>query len=330
MLADGLNRSIEFRSRESKGPRPKLAHTKPSIIDGVSAGAGLSGCAERELGLPGSRRLRYFAGGTGPPILLVHGLGGSALNWVAVAPKLVARRRVLVPDLPGHGRSSPLPGLSTLTPLADSLAELLRREGTGRVPVVGHSLGGLVALRLAVREPAAVSGVLLAAAAGISSGRRAARYALRVLAVVRPGRRLAAHRGRIAASTRLRRAAFGWWGAADPDALSPAVVDGFLAGWELHTDTRSAARALVADDPRPDLEQIRCPALVVWGARDNQVGVADAFEYARRLRAPVRLVPGCGHLLIGERPDAVLDAVDALLDRIRQLDEFPLEAEALG
>jgi pimeloyl-ACP methyl ester carboxylesterase len=51
---------------------------------------------------------------------------------------------------------------------------------------------------------------------------------------------------------------------------------------------------------------------VLWGARDGQLPLDDAFEYARRLGAPIRLVADCGHLLIAERPDAVLDAIEAL------------------
>jgi pimeloyl-ACP methyl ester carboxylesterase len=291
---------------------------------------GLVGFSERRLELRGNIPLRYFIAGDGPALLLVHGLGGSALNWVAVAPALASRNRVIVPDLPGHGGSAALPVLSELTLFADALAELIHHEGVAPVAVVGHSLGGLVGMRLAVRRPGLVAGLVLAAAAGISSGRRAARFALEVLAVVRPARRLAPHRARIARSRRLRSVVFGWWGASDPAQLSPSAVDGFLAGWELHTDPLSAARAMVADDARLDLNRVRCPCLVLWGSRDNQVGVADGFDYARRLGAPVRVIPDCGHLLIGERPDAVLDAVDALLDRIRQLDELPLESEALG
>src|SRR3712207_7289760 len=56
------------------------------------------------------------------------------------------------------------------------------------------------------------------------------------------------------------------------------------------SDALSAGRALVVDDPRMDLARLRCPALVIWGARDHQVPVADAFEYARRLNAPLRVV----------------------------------------
>jgi pimeloyl-ACP methyl ester carboxylesterase len=80
-------------------------------------------------------------------------------------------------------------------------------------------------------------------------------------------------------------------------------VHGFLRGPALHTDSLGAGLALVADDPRHDLERVRCPVLLLWGARDKQVPVTDGFEYARRLHAPLRVIADCGHLLIGERPE---------------------------
>ena len=83
-----------------------------------------------------------------------------------------------------------------------------------------------------------------------------------------------------------------------------------------HTDTLSASRALIRDDPRVDLERVRCPTLLLWGARDHQLPIGDAFDYARRLHAPLRTIADCGHLLIGERPDACLDAILGFLDRL--------------
>jgi pimeloyl-ACP methyl ester carboxylesterase len=98
--------------------------------------------------------------------------------------------------------------------------------------------------------------------------------------------------------------------------VSPTASLGLLEGPSLYTDISSAAAALVEEDPRIHLERVRCPAMVVWGARDPQVPVADAFEYARRLRAPVRVVAACGHLVIAERPDACLDAIRDCLDGV--------------
>jgi pimeloyl-ACP methyl ester carboxylesterase len=89
-----------------------------------------------------------------------------------------------------------------------------------------------------------------------------------------------------------------------------------LEGSGLHTDIASAAAALVEEDPRIELDRVRCPAMLVWGARDPQVPVADAFEYARRLRAPLRVVAGAGHLVIAERPEACLDAIRTFLHRV--------------
>jgi pimeloyl-ACP methyl ester carboxylesterase len=260
-----------------------------------------------------STRLRYYVGGEGEPLVLVHGLGGSAANWLALVPLLLPGRRLLVPELPGHGGSEPLPAASSLSAYADRIALLLEREGLGPAAVVGHSLGGAIALRLAIRRPELVDALVLAGAAGISSGHRRARYALTVTGILKPGRKIAPHRARVARSPLLRHLVFGRWGAADPPALSPELVDAFLSGPPQHTDTISAARALVLDDPRPDLDRVRCPSLVLWGARDHQLPVEDAFDYARRLRAPLRVIADCGHLLIGERPDACADAIERFL-----------------
>ena len=100
---------------------------------------------------------------------------------------------------------------------------------------------------------------------------------------------------------------------ADPVGLTDQAVEGFLAAQLLHTDVGSAWQALRADDPREELEAVRCPVLVLWGAEDVQLPLDDAFEYTRRLRARLRVIPGCGHLLIGERPDACDRAIEDFL-----------------
>jgi pimeloyl-ACP methyl ester carboxylesterase len=270
------------------------------------------GFEERFAQVRGSR-LRYLVRGEGEPLVLVHGLGGAASNWLALAPLLLPGRRLLVPELPGHGGSEPLPAARNLNTYADSLAALIEREGFPPAAVVGHSLGGAIALRLAIRRPDAVSRLVLAAAAGISSGTRSARYALTITGILKPGRRIAPHRRLVARSPVLKSLIFGRWGAADPQALPAEVVEAFLSGPARHTDTVSAAKALMQDDPRADLDRVQCPSLVLWGARDNQLPIGDAFDYARRLRGRLRVIADCGHLLIGERPDACADAIESFL-----------------
>ena len=274
--------------------------------------AKLAGLEERTAELKGVR-MRYFVGGSGPPLVLVHGLGGAASNWTELAPLLATRHRLLVPDLPGHGGSSALPAVSGLEPYADRVALLAEREGMLPAPVVGHSLGGMVVLRLALRRPDDVKAIVLAGAAGLSIGNLFGRQVLSLFTAVRPGRIAARHRGWVARSPRLRKLVFGFVSVADPVALSNEAVEGFLGAQLLHTDVDGAWQALRADDPRQELESIDCPVLVLWGAEDVQLPLDDAFEYTRRLRARLRVIPGCGHLLIGERPDACERAIEDFL-----------------
>jgi len=258
-------------------------------------------------------RIRYLTAGAGPPVVLVHGFGGAAANWRLIAPSLALEHRVLVPELPGHGGSSPLPAAPTLDPYAEAILAVLEAEDALPAVWVGHSLGGLVGLRAAIRRPETVTGIVLAAAAGISSALPVGRAVVSVIEVLQPGRRVAPYRGRLSRSRAGRKATFGWWGVADPARFDPETAEAFLAGPAQHTDTASAGRALLDGDPRQELGLVRAPCLCLWGANDNWVPLRDGMEYARRLRAPLRSIADCGHLLIGERPDAVLHAVRAFI-----------------
>jgi pimeloyl-ACP methyl ester carboxylesterase len=253
--------------------------------------------------------IRYYAGGAGPPLLLVHGFGGWAGNWLAIAPELVRERRVIVAELPGHGGSDSVRGTRTLDPFVERLLAVLAAEDALPVAWFGHSFGGLVGVRAAATRPDAVSALVLAAAPGITSSTRVAEAIVTVLGTLRPARLAGWRSEQIARSPRGRMALFGGWGVADPVGLDPVVAKAFLDGAPQHTDTITAGRALVGYDPRTDLGRIRCRSLLLWGTNDNWVPLADGMEYARRLRAPLRTIADCGHLLIGERPDAVIAAV---------------------
>ena len=267
---------------------------------------------EESHAIVGGVEIRYFTGGGGVPLVLVHGLGGAAANWVEVVAQASGRFRLLVPDLPGHGGSGRARRGAGISDFADVVAGLIEHERLEPALVAGHSLGGLVALRLAHRRPDLVRGLLLAAPAGIATGTRAAQRIVTLAALLRPGRWVAPFRYRYSERAWYRRALFQRWFVADPLALSARATVGFLEGPLEHVDTRTAARAMLADDPRSDLEHVACPSIVLWGARDPQLPLDDAFEYARRLRARLRVVADCGHLVIGERPEACIDALESL------------------
>jgi len=274
--------------------------------------AKLAGLEERYAEVKGVR-MRYFSGGTGPALVLVHGLGGAASNWTELAPALARRHRLLVPDLPGHGGSSALPAVSGLDAFADRVALVAEREEMLPAALVGHSLGGAIALRLALRRPADVRALVLAASAGLSVGGVWGRQLLSIFSTVRPGRIAARGRSWVARSYLLRRLVFGVVSVADPGALTNEAVEAFLAAQLLHTDLDGAWQALRADDLRQELASIRCPVLVLWGAADVQLPLDDAFEFTRRLHGRLRVIPGCGHLLIGERADVCDRAIEEFL-----------------
>jgi pimeloyl-ACP methyl ester carboxylesterase len=280
----------------------------------MTAATDVPGLEDRQADLEGVR-LRFLTGGSGDPLVLLHGLGGGALNWIELLPGALERYRVLAPDLPGHGRSGRLPAHAGMSAFADVVAGLIEREQAAPALVAGHSFGGLVALRLAQRRPDLVRGLLLAAPAGIASGTRGARAAILVTGIVRPGRWVAPFRHRYAARAWYRWALFRPWFVSDALALSARATLGFLDASTEHVDVRTAGRALALDDPRRELEHVSCPVVIVWGARDPQLPLDDAFEYARRLRARLRVVADCGHLVIGERPHACLDALEELARR---------------
>jgi pimeloyl-ACP methyl ester carboxylesterase len=275
-------------------------------------------------------RMRYLVGGDGPPLVLVHGWTGAASNFVELAPLLATRFRVLVPDLPGHGGSSPLPAAPNMDAYADRVHTVAALEGMLPAALVGHSMGGLVALRLALRRPDDVRALVLAASAGIESLTRRAEFWVALVGLTRPSRVISRFRHRIAGSPFLRRAIFSPLQVSDPTALSARAIEGLLGSSRHHSDVVSAGKALVRDDPRTELEAVRCPVFLLWGARDMQVPIADAFEYSRRLRAPLRLIADCGHLHVAERPDACADAILEWLDGVVELEELPLEVELSG
>lgn len=104
-------------------------------------------------------------GADGPHVLLVHGLDGSAANWLVVGEDLGRDHRVLAPDLPGFGRTPLRRRRTSLAAHADLLADLVRARGDGPVVVAGNSMGGMVAVVLAGRHPELVAGAVLVAAA---------------------------------------------------------------------------------------------------------------------------------------------------------------------
>ena len=115
------------------------------------------------------RTIRYLETGReheGRPIVLIHGFGGDLNNWMFTQPALAERHRVIALDLPGHGGSSKDVGVGDLTALSASVVGLLAALDIPKAHLVGHSLGGAVALRTTLDRPAHVASLSLISPVG--------------------------------------------------------------------------------------------------------------------------------------------------------------------
>ncbi len=252
--------------------------------------------------------------GSGPPVLLVHGQPGSHRDWGAVAARLEPSHRVIVPDRPGYGATGgPAVGLAAN---ADALAGLLERSGIPTATVVGHSLGGGVALALAQRHPGRVSGLVLVASIGTAAGLGKLD---RLLAVPGVGEAMAfgalALAGRLVPQLQRRHNRL------------PRRLGTLVAGWPVAWlgadqpvgDQRQAwrsfaveQRAMLAELPVVEaaLGEVQAPTTVVGGGRDRVVPPGVARGLARAIPgAELYLVPSAGHLLPFEAPGRLAELV---------------------
>ncbi len=123
--------------------------------------------------------------GEGSPLVLLHGLMGAAQNWGGIARRLGQRHRVLAMDARNHGASGHAPGM-TYAELAGDVAETLTTRGIGRAAVLGHSMGGKIAMMLALTQPALVERLVVADMAPVKYDAPSRAYVLAMQAMALP------------------------------------------------------------------------------------------------------------------------------------------------
>lgn len=286
---------------------------------GLGAAAVLAAIDRRRWRMPEPRgfvrevagaRVHYLDEGAGKAVVLVHGFAGSTFSWLPVVPELAREFRVVVVDLPGFGLSDRRPGIGYgHEAQAERLRALLDLLGIKRAAFVGHSMGGAIVQRLAVRHPDRVERLVLVGS--VSAGEQIAF-----------GRRRAAGRVAFAAVGLAAR----WPSllyAVGRRSLGQMVGDPALATEErlrgymdplLIPGTVRAVRELAEEHAREapvDLAAVRAPALVLTGERDVVVPPARARELAAALpgAGEAVVVPGAGHLLAEEQPGEFLRLV---------------------
>ena len=266
--------------------------------------------------------LRYAIeeAGTGDPLVLLHGFTGRAANWRPLLPRLAERHRVIAIDLPGHGDSDAPVAVARykMARVAADLVELLTRRAAIPTHWLGYSMGGRLALYVAVNHPAAVRSLILeSATAGLAN--RAERQARR---------------------------------AADEALAARIARDGiaaFVEQWELlplfaglahlPDETRAALRAQrLANNPaglanslrgmgsgaQPSLwlrlKGINKPTLLIVGAEDAKFVALNQRIATTTPGAALQLIPDAGHIVHLEQPEPFLATVTDFLEGLREND----------
>jgi pimeloyl-ACP methyl ester carboxylesterase len=268
------------------------------------------------------RDIAYDDRGSGAPFVFIHGIGSSAVAWQPVTQVLVQHGfRTVAVDLPGHGASHREPGDYSLSELASVQRDLLDHLGIDRCILVGHSLGGGIALQFAYIYPDRLSGLALVAAGGL--GVDTSRV-LKVMALPGSGVVIAAGFNRVTVGA-AEWVARHWPGRRPlPAVLGRPSLDRF---WEFadpgHRDAFLAILRSVVDSggqkvsALPHFEAIEdLPVLIVWGGRDHVLPVAHGERAHELLPASsFQVFPDAGHEPHLDEPAAVAALLEGLAVR---------------
>jgi 3-oxoadipate enol-lactonase len=241
----------------------------------------------------------YISKGEGPPVVLVHGLGGSVHAWYGVIENLSLHHHVVALDLRGHGRSDPGKGAFSVKGWAGDVEALIGALELPAVTLVGHSLGTLVAQHLAASRPELVDNLVLVG--GVSYFEP-------------PAKELYAKRAEIVEADGMDALVDEWL----PGALAPRTqaklpqLVGLLRDLYLRNDPRSYAKACRALSKAPAIkrEEIGQPTLLLVGDHDRSTPIAMTEELHRDIPVSlVRVIPSAAHWVLLEQPDALAAAI---------------------
>ena len=252
----------------------------------------------------GGYQMRYLRAGSGPPLILVHGLMGYSFSWRFNVASLSSKRTVYAPDLLGTGYSARPSGLDcSCRACADRLFEFLDKEGIHSCDLVGTSHGGGVSVMMAATRPERIKKLVLVAPVNPWS-----KHGLWITKI------LATKYGRLSfekLTPAIEALSQVWVNRlyGDPKRITPGTVEGYRAPSSLpgtwtygldiikhwHSDLRLLAN---------DYSRIPHPTLLLWGDKDVAVYSSSAEEVKKRIpHADLKIFPGVGHLPYEEIPE---------------------------
>ena len=240
--------------------------------------------------------------GAGPPVVLLHGFGGSAAGWEEVQRKL--DRATLAFDLPGHAGSLNYPGFGTASFAARAVVSELDQRGIEAFHLAGHSMGGAVAALIAIGHPSRVLSATLLSPGGMSSRINA------------PLLRAYAEAGKKAELEICLRQMSGLKSAVPPELVDAMMAQRRVAGQKealahiMGLILRGEEQGVI---PRAALEALAMPVTVVWGEEDT-VMPCDVLKSVPGDFHAV-LLPDVGHMLLDEAPHQAASAIAGAITR---------------
>jgi len=282
----------------------------------------------------GSLRVHHMQGGRGTPVIFIHGLGSSGyMEWRRNLETVAERHRVLAPDLPGYGRTDKPRVRYTIPYFARFIRSYMEESGLRSAALIGASLGGRVALEVALEEPKRVRKLVLVNTLGLGRPQvRMAQIAYGLVTIPRVGEAvmgLARDALTWAPRTVVRRFAARYSGTGADLALT--MDDGYLSDLRemyalegYRSAYLSTVRSLVNPraifgghhDVTRRLNELKIPVQLIWGANDPLFPLAHA-ERARSMieRASLAVIDGVGHTPQAERPEEFNRVLHRFLDR---------------
>lgn len=282
----------------------------------------------------GRLRVHHTHGGRGSPVVFIHGLGSSGyMEWRLNLEEVAARHRVFAPDLPGYGRSDKPRARYTVPYFARFIQRYMDDRRLRSAALVGASLGGRVALEVALERPGLVRKLVLVNTLGLGRPQvRMAQVAYGLVSLPRVGEaamRVARDALRWASPSLVRRIA-GRYAGVSTD-LNRAMDDEYLADLRemyaaegFHDAYLSTVRSLINPralfgghhDVSERLNELKIPVQLIWGADDPLFPVAHA-ERAQSLigRSRLAVISGAGHTPQSERPEEFNRVLHEFLDR---------------
>jgi pimeloyl-ACP methyl ester carboxylesterase len=252
-------------------------------------------------------RVAYHESGSGPTVLLLHATLHDRHDFDPIVETLARRYRTIAVDWPGHGESEPASAEPSAPLFADVLEDVVDGLGLSRVALIGNSVGGFAAARLAINRPASVAGLVLVNSGGFVPFNPMTRTLCRALGVPAVFR-----------------------------AAAPAMVRGYMRARTVsdrEISRRAIARARTAEglrtatglwrsfitpghDLRAHAGALQVPALIVWGSRDTVVPLKGAHLTQAAIPGSRVEIFDTGHVVFSSDPDGFLAVAEPFLESV--------------